>query len=66
MIPAVTVGSKNGVDRRVDRRMDRSKSRTDLLAAGRKRVCDVCNMSFSSCFDKCVCVCGGGEGSVHL
>lgn len=34
MIPAGTVGSKNGVDRR----MDRNKSRTDLLAAGRKRL----------------------------
>lgn len=43
VIPAVTVGSKNGVDRRVDRKMDRSKSRTDLLAAGKKRVYDVFN-----------------------
>ena len=30
----VTVGSKNGVDRK----MDKSKSRTDLLAAGKKKV----------------------------
>ncbi|CAL0323210.1 unnamed protein product [Lupinus luteus] len=32
--PAVTVGSKNGVDRR----MEKGKSRTDLLAAGRKKL----------------------------
>lgn len=38
MTAAVTVGSNNGVDRRVDRKMDRSKSRTDLLAAGRKKL----------------------------
>ncbi|KAL2318260.1 hypothetical protein Fmac_032136 [Flemingia macrophylla] len=38
VIAAVTVGSNNGVDRRVDRRMDRSKNRTDLLAAGRKKL----------------------------
>lgn len=34
MIAEVTVGSNN----RVDRKMDRSKSRTDLLAAGKKRL----------------------------
>lgn len=49
----VTVGSKNGVDRK----MDRNKSRTDLLAAGKKKVCDLCNINFNSCFVKCVCVC---------
>ena len=47
----VTVGSKNGVDRK----MDRNKNRTDLLAAGKKKVCGLCN----SCFVKCVCVFGG-------
>ncbi|TKY58240.1 sporulation-specific protein 15 isoform X4 [Spatholobus suberectus] len=34
VIARVTVGSKNGVDRR----MDQSKSRNDLLAAGRKKL----------------------------
>ena len=38
VIVVVTVGSNNGVDRRVDRKMEPSKSRTDLLAAGKKRV----------------------------
>ncbi|MCI30048.1 hypothetical protein A2U01_0051257, partial [Trifolium medium] len=33
----VTVGSNNGVDRK----MDKNKSRTDLLAAGKKKYRDV-------------------------
>lgn len=44
----ITVGSKNGVDRK----MDKSKSRTDLLAAGKKKV----YLYFIFFFVKCVCV----------
>ncbi|RDX78937.1 hypothetical protein CR513_40714, partial [Mucuna pruriens] len=32
------VGSNNGVDRRVDRKMEQSKSRSDLLLAGKKKL----------------------------
>lgn len=58
MIPAGTVGSKNGVDRR----MDRNKSRTDLLAAGRKRVSDFAiRVSFLALTSVSLCVEGVKE-----
>lgn len=46
----VTVGSKNGVDRK----MDKSKSRTDLLAAGKKKVPNSFQFQFLRCSSLCV------------